>query len=60
MCLKTLNLPGFNQEFTLPFSQFYDDCEENRRIKNYDTELAFPKPGRRARLAMDSQPQKQV
>lgn len=53
-------MPGFNQEFTLPFSQIYDDCEENRTIKNYDTELAFPKPGRRARLATDSQPQKQV
>lgn len=39
---------------------FNDDCEEDRRIKNYDTELAFPKPGRRARLATDSQPQKQV
>lgn len=60
MCLKTLNLPRFIQEYALPFSQFYDDFEDDRRIKNSDTELAFPKPGRRARLATDSQPQKQV
>lgn len=57
---KDFEFARIQSRIYLPFSQFYDDCEENRRIKNYDTELAFPKPGRRARLATDSQPQKQV